>query len=271
VLIQAFDTRCVDTKDSRPVTSSDVPVPLTEQQIRDGIRDLAPFRHAIDLPYGLNTFVENAPGQGHRNRIRRWPALLEACGGSIEGLTVLDIACNCGGWSVEAARSGAKRVLGFDVVDRYIAQANFVKAALSEELPQLEFRNLRVEDLSPDTVGTFDITLCFGILYHLQDPVSAMQAVSSVTDRVLFVVTMLHRPPSRWPRRDVNQSLWRMKVRSPRPEHTSTSNLWVDEPRIEFAPTAGAVTDLLRYLGFDKITSLPKRTGEPSGMFIAVR
>jgi tRNA (mo5U34)-methyltransferase len=251
------------------MTGSDVP--MTEEQIREGIRELAPFRHAIDLPYGLNTFQDNSAGEGHNNRVRRWPALLEACGGSIEGLSVLDVACNCGGWSVEAARSGAKRVLGFDVVDRYIEQANFVKAALAQELPQLEFQNLTVADLSPDAVGTFDITLCFGILYHLQDPVSEMQKIASVTERLMFITTMLFKPPSRWPRRDVDQSLWRMKVRSPRKEETSTANRWVDKPRIEFAPTAKAVIDLMRFLGFDKVTSLPRRNGEPSGMFIAQR
>lgn len=244
---------------------------LTEGQIRDQIRHLAPFRHAIELPYGLNTFQENASGEGLNNRIRRWPALLEACGGSIEGLSVLDVACNCGGWSVQAARSGAKRVLGFDVADRYIEQASFVKAALAQELPQLEFEKLSVEELSPDTVGTFDITLCFGILYHLQDPVSSMQLISSVTDRVMFVATTLYRPSSRWPRRDLNESLWRMKIRNPRPHETSTANLWVEEPMCQFAPTAKAVTDLLRFLGFNEIRTLPNRSGKPSGMFIALR
>jgi SAM-dependent methyltransferase len=244
---------------------------MTEEQIRAGIRDLAPFRHAIDLPYGLNTFQENSPGEGHNNRVRRWPILLDACGGSIEGLSVLDVACNSGGWSVEAARSGAKRVLGFDVADSYIEQANFVKAALAQELPQLEFRKLGVEDLSPESVGTFDITLCFGILYHLQDPVREMQKIAAVTERLMFITTTLFHPPSRWPRRDVEQSLWRMKVRSPRKEETSTANRWVDKPRIEFSPTAKAVVDLARFLGFDKVTIVPRNTGEPSGMFIAQR
>ncbi len=251
------------------VTGSDAP--LTEEQIRDRIRELAPFRHSIELPYGLNTFQENSPGEGHNNRVRRWPALLEACGGSIEGLSVLDVACNCGGWSVEAARSGAKRVLGFDVADLYIEQANFVKTALAQELPQLEFRKLSVDDLSPESVGTFDITLCFGILYHLQDPVREMQKIASVTERVMFITTTLFNAPSRWPRREIDQSLWRMKTRSPRKEETSTANRWVDKPRIEFAPSAKAVVDLVRFLGFEKVTILPRKNGKPSGMFIATR
>jgi 2-polyprenyl-3-methyl-5-hydroxy-6-metoxy-1,4-benzoquinol methylase len=249
---------------------------LTEQQIRDRIRDLAPFHHPIDLPYGLNTFLENAPDQGTRNRLpsvmsHGWPALLDACGGSLDGLTVLDVACNCGGLSVQAAKSGAKHVLGFDVVDRYIEQANFVKAALAQEFPEIEFRKLNVEDLSPEAVGTFDVTLCFGILYHLQDPVSTMQRIASVTERVLFIGTKTYRPPSRRARREVDQSLWRMNIRTPDSKET-TANGWVDKPKCQFEPTPRAVTDLLRFLGFGQITRPTKnRRGRPEGLFLAQR
>ena len=249
---------------------------MTEQQIRDGIRDLAPFHHSIDLPYGLNTLSENPAGVGHGDRMSRlirhgWPALLNVCGGSLEGLDVLDVACNCGGFTVQAARSGAKHVLGFDVVDRYIEQGKFVKAALAQELPGIDFRQLRVEDVSAETVGTFDVTLCFGILYHLQDPVSAMQSIASVTKNVLFVGTRIFEPQSRWPRRDLNQSLWRMNIRKP-DSKPSTANSWVDEPKCQFEPTIKAVIDLLRFLGFSQVTNLPStESGKATGLFLAVR
>src|SRR6202041_175773 len=111
--------------------------------------------------------------------------------------------------------AGAKHVLGFDVVERYIEQANFIKAALSEELPQMEFRKMGVEDVSVESIGTFDVTLCFGILYHMQDPVRTMEAIASVSTKILFVGTKTFSPPSRWPRRDTEQSLWRMNIRKP--------------------------------------------------------
>jgi SAM-dependent methyltransferase len=249
--------------------------PLTEQQIRDGIRDLAPFHHPVELPYGLNTVSENAPGVGHQNRMNRlknygWPELLQACGGSLDGLTVLDCACNNGGLTVEAAKAGAKHVLGFDVVDRYIEQANFIKAALAQELPEIEFRKMGVEDVSVEALGTFDVTLCFGILYHMQDPVSTMQAIASVTKKVLFVGTKTFTPPKRWPRREINQSVWRMNIRKPGPTAT-TANAWVDVPKIQFEPTRKAVTDLLRFLGFSQITNLRTASGGLSGLFLAQR
>jgi tRNA (mo5U34)-methyltransferase len=200
----------------------------------------------------------------------RWPVLLDALGGSIEGLSVLDCACNCGGWTVHAARAGAKRVLGFDVVDRYIEQANFVKTVLKDELPQLEFRKMKVEDVSPESVGTFDVTLFFGILYHLPDPVSAMEKIASVTERALFVATRTFEPPSRWPRRNVEQSFWRTDIRIPTPSEVSTANLWVDKPIWQFMPTRLAVVDLLKYVGFPKVTNV-MRNGKPTKLFLALR
>jgi 2-polyprenyl-3-methyl-5-hydroxy-6-metoxy-1,4-benzoquinol methylase len=269
----AFDTRCIHTKDFVLMTSSEAP--LTEEQIRNGIRDLAPFHHPVELPYGLNTVSENAPGVGHQNRISRlknygWPDLLKACGGSLDGLTVLDCACNNGGLTVEAARAGAKHVLGFDVVERYIEQANFIKAALAEELPQIEFRKMGVEDVSVEALGTFDVTLCFGILYHMQDPVKTMEAIASVSKKILFVGTKTFRSPSRWPRRDVEQAVWRMNIRKPDLKPT-TANAWVDEPKVQFEPTRKAVVDLLRFLGFPQVTNLRTAEGGPSGLFLAQR
>jgi 2-polyprenyl-3-methyl-5-hydroxy-6-metoxy-1,4-benzoquinol methylase len=255
-----FDTKL------HPVTSGDSL--LTEEQVRDGIAELAPFRHPIDLPYGLKT----ASREKDAIRVSRvmshgWPALLDACGGSLDGLSVLDAACNSGGYSFAAARSGAKHVLGFDVVDRYIEQANFVKAALAQDFPGIEFRKLSVEDVSPDAVGTFDVTLCFGILYHFPDPVSAMEKLASVTGRVMFVRTMLYSPPSRWPRREVDQSVWRTNIRTPDSKET-TANLWVDKPKYQFLPTPRAVIDLLRFLGFSQVTHLPAPV---KGWFMAIR
>jgi tRNA (mo5U34)-methyltransferase len=250
---------------------------LAEQEIRDRIKELAPFHHYVDLPYGLNTFLCNEPNQnGNRRRMSMvidhgWPALLKACGGSLDGLRVLDVACNSGGYSVYATRTGAREVVGFDVVEQYIEQANFVREALGPEFSGMQFRKLGVEEVSVDALGTFDVTLCFGILYHMQDPVSTMQKIASVTERVMFLGTTTFNPPSRWPRRDLDQAIWRMNVRNP---DGTTASGWLDEPKMQFEPTPRAVMDLLRFLGFSKVTPVESSgNGGPriNGLFLAVR
>jgi tRNA (mo5U34)-methyltransferase len=44
----------------------------------------------------------------------------------------------------------------------------------------VERRQLNIYDLSPDTVGTFDIVVCGSLLLHLRDPLRALAAVRSV-------------------------------------------------------------------------------------------
>ena len=172
---------------------------LTEQEMRNEIHRLAPFHHKVDLPYGLSTYVPELS----RRRIEYtrlsnlvkhvFPRLINACGGSLEGRRVLDVACNCGGFSVEAAKCNSAYVLGIDVVGHYIEQANFIKCALN--LDQLEFKVMDIESLEESTVGLFDVTFCFGILYHLENPIHAMKRLASVTKSIMLIDTDVMRTP----------------------------------------------------------------------------
>jgi 2-polyprenyl-3-methyl-5-hydroxy-6-metoxy-1,4-benzoquinol methylase len=241
---------------------------LTEKEIKAEICRLAPFYHKVELPYGLSTSV---PGMSRRNfentRVSNllrhaFPALLDVCGGSLKGKRVLDVACNCGGFSVEAAKLGAEYVLGFDVVDHYIDQANFIKRAL--RLEQVEFKLKNIENLGVSTVGQFDITFCFGILYHLENPILAMKRLSSVTQHAMLVDTTVARTWfERAPFSDSRKPLWLMNmppVSSPESKFATTS-LWRSADRlVQFRPNETAVVELLEYLGFQKVLRLKART-----------
>jgi SAM-dependent methyltransferase len=193
--------------------------------------------------------VNDAPPRVWELTTHAFPALLDACGGSLEGLRVLDVACNCGGFSVEASKQGADYVLGVDAVDRYIEQASFVKRVLG--LDNVEFRKRNVYDLDAEEDGIFDVTLCFGLLYHLENPVLAMRKLGSITRRVMVVDTRTLPMPA-----GDRRPLWRM---SEAPEAGSvdnpgtTTNLWRDRNYVQFVPTNSAVRRLLRSVGFDQV------------------
>jgi tRNA (mo5U34)-methyltransferase len=254
---------------------------MTKQQMEHEIQRLAPFRHDFHLPYGLHTAPPGSQasrGQ-HEERVETltrhaFPALLDACGGSLESLRVLDVASNSGGFSVEARRRGADYVLGIDVVDRYLEQAKFVRAAL--EVDNVEFKKLDVYDLSVEEVGEFDVTFCFGLLYHLENPVLAMRKISAVTRRVLLLDTNTILTENE------ELPLWRMNFPSPvsSPDHKGAStSLWRDRQYCQFKPNAIAVRRLLELVGFDTVRliepeaeNLPEvyRTGRRK-TFLAVR
>ena len=255
---------------------------MTEGQLRERVRELAPFHHAVELPYGVSTYLPDKNHRGvERTRVdsimrHGWPQLLQACGGSLNGKRVLDIACNCGGFAVEAIKAGADYALGVDIVGRYLDQANFIREALGYE--NLEFRNIDVYDLTPELVGMFDVVLCFGILYHLEDPIRGMKVMANLASHSMLVDTNMMRPKyvSRFFR---NRSLWKMDVVGVGKVKSETTNLWRQDLSCQFAPTERAVIDMLAFLGFDSVNFLPptEKNLQPRyykrerGTFLAVR
>ncbi len=244
------------------------------------IRRLAPFHHDVELPFGLRTCppdLVRRPIQQTRLRdltTHAFPALLEACGGSLKGLRVLDVACNCGGFSIQAHRLGAAYVLGIDVVDRYVEQARFLTRALG--LENLEFRKLDVEKIDEAGLAPFDVVFCFGLLYHLTNPVRVLEKLAGLTRRVMLLDTSL------MPTWLDKRPLWCMTISTEAADlsrPTASTALWRDKNRIQFRPTASAVITLLRFLQFEKVEHLKPRLAGLNklyhigrrGTFMAVR
>lgn len=233
---------------------------MTEEEIKAEIRRLAPFFHRVDLPHGLSTYVpELAKREVESTRVsglveHAFPALLDACGGSFRGLRVLDLACNCGGFSVEAAKAGADYVLGVDSTDHYIEQASFIKRALG--MGQLEFRKMDIAHLEAETVGEFDVTICFGILYNLENPIAVMKRVSAITRQLMLVETGMLPPHPEGA--DERRALWRMHIPKgpPRARGVGT-NLWRKrDALVRLIPNKQAVIELLDLLGFSQVEEL---------------
>lgn len=237
---------------------------LTKEQMQEEIQRLGPFRHNLRLPYGLQTAPSGSQPtrRQHDERVETmarhaFPTLLEECGGSLDGLRVLDLGCNSGGFSVEAHKRGAEYVLGVDIVDRYLEQATFVKTALGIG-DSVEFRNVGVYDLDPNEVGHFDVTFFFGLLYHLENPVLAMRKISAVTEHILVVDTNTILIGD-----EQGTPLWGMSFPSPvasSDDPLASTGLWRDREYCELKPNAPAVTGLLELVGFDQVQMLKPAT-----------
>jgi tRNA (mo5U34)-methyltransferase len=111
------------------------------------------------------------------------------------GKSVLDVGAWDGFYSFEAARRGARRVLATDSFawdgSCWGSKDGFLLARRALGLEHVvEDRLIDVMDLSPGALGgSFDVVLFLGVLYHLKDPVGALQAVSSVTGELLVLET----------------------------------------------------------------------------------
>jgi tRNA (mo5U34)-methyltransferase len=136
--------------------------------------------HQIDLGDGIVTpGVDDTPN-------RMTPLELPS---DLSGKSVLDIGAWDGVFSFEAERRGASRVLATDSFcwsgEGWGTKEGFLTASriLGSRVDDLE---IDVMDLSPDRVGTFDLVLFVGVLYHLRHPLLALERVASVTGEQLI-------------------------------------------------------------------------------------
>jgi tRNA (mo5U34)-methyltransferase len=116
--------------------------------------------------------------------------------------TVLDVGSWDGFFSFEAEKRGAARVLatdhfcwsgpgwgtkaGFDYVHRRLGS-------------RVESLDIDVPDISPETVGVFDVVLFLGVLYHVKDPLRCLERVASVTREQLVIETETALDILPWP------------------------------------------------------------------------
>ena len=116
----------------------------------------------------------------------------------LRGRTVLDIGSWDGGFSFEAERRGAARVLAADMVVSDPARMEFASWGenrgflLAHRLleSRVEFIESSVNDL-PDKLNgeRFDLVLFYGVLYHVLDPLSALRSVQRVTKETALIET----------------------------------------------------------------------------------
>ncbi|MGH2947811.1 MAG: DUF1698 domain-containing protein [Solirubrobacteraceae bacterium] len=144
--------------------------------------------HTIDLGHGIVT-----PGRDESARKLGWIGLP----GDLTGKSVLDVGAWDGFFSFEAERRGAARVVAVDSAawrdpewgpGGYGTKSGFelARRALGSSV---EDRELELDELSPAAVGTFDVVLFLGVLYHLRHPWAALERVASVCDGLLIVET----------------------------------------------------------------------------------
>lgn len=168
------------------------PYVYTPHQIRSEIADIT-WYHQIDLGHGIIT-------PGFDNTPERISAL--KLPDDLNGKDVLDIGAWDGAYSFEAERRGANHVLAIDTncwngpgfgKNHGLYEAwgtkdgfNCARRILGS---QVEDREVEVLEISPKTVGVFDVVLFLGVLYHMKHPLLALERVASVTRGLLILET----------------------------------------------------------------------------------
>lgn len=182
---------------------------MSQSQDLQAEADQISWFHSIDLGHGVRT-----RGTAYELTPEQFPPF--------EGRTTLDIGAWDGKYSFLAERLGAKRVVA---LDHYAWGVDFAARGLywSEchaagklpdhskdltefwrpELPgQVGFRFAKealgssvepvvadFQTMDIDALGTFDIVLYLGVLYHIKEPLTALERLRQVTNEVAVIET----------------------------------------------------------------------------------
>jgi tRNA (mo5U34)-methyltransferase len=172
--------------------------------------------HSIDLGNGLVTEGAKSPGTLHAE-------LMNLGLPAVKGKTVLDIGAWDGYFSFACERLGASRVVALDHFVwslRFFEQQQYSADCRArgeapkpfDQVPELwdpvglpgkdgfdlarRALGSKVEDVVADfmtvdldKLGTFDIVLYLGVLYHMPNPVASLERVAAVTREVAIIET----------------------------------------------------------------------------------
>jgi tRNA (mo5U34)-methyltransferase len=130
----------------------------------------------------------------HRTRLELMEgAVRAALSAAGPNATVIDLACNEGWFSHRVLEWGASRVLGVDIRPPLIRRAELMRAHFGIPPERLELRCADVFDLNTSELETFDVVLCLGLVYHLENPIGAMRIARALTRGVCVIESQLTR------------------------------------------------------------------------------
>lgn len=176
---------------------------LTKEELEIEVAKIKHWHHCIDL--GKGVFTKQGKEGNFCGKMQNW--ILQAFPENLAGKTVLDIGAWDGFYSFAAEKKGAKRVLATDSFvwenrELYGLTKDFwrdfgagkqgFELARRVLNSQVEDQNIDVLDLTPEKIGTFDVVLFLGVLYHMKYPLLALEKVASVTQDLLILETHFH-------------------------------------------------------------------------------
>lgn len=219
------------------------------QTLRERVNAL-PWFHQMDFGGGIVS-----PGRIGMETLRKQADVYFRDG--VAGKSVLDIGCWDGYNSFEAARRGAARVLASDHYawsDRCWGRREAFELARAHLAPAVEVLDCELDGLTVENVGTFDIVLFAGVLYHLRNPLRVLTRLAPLASEAFVVETHLD---ARWVRRPA------MIFYPGREQDDDPTNWW--------GPNAACVEAMLRDVGFAEVRYTRNPVSRRRGIFHAYR
>ncbi len=162
------------------------------------------------------------------------------------GMRVLDVGCAEGFFSFEAERRGAREVIAIDSYPDSVRRFNICRSAFNSKATAFL---CNVYDLNVRAFGTFDMVFFFGVLYHLRNPVLALEKIFSVCTGTLLMQTagMVEIP---------NQENIALAQFHPRGIQSGTAENPMFDPTVFWLPNVECTRALVNHVGFQNVDVL---------------
>jgi len=148
--------------------------------------------YEFELPDGrrTRTYIPAEVATIHATRLAMIDRVLDhVVGEEWAETTAFDVACHEGFFALHLARRGCRDVLGIDVRRENVDGARLMRDVYQADNVRFEQRDLM--SLSPAEYGAFDVVLMLGLLYHLDNPITALRLARSHTRRICMVETQI--------------------------------------------------------------------------------
>ena len=163
---------------------STIDMNFSDEEVKKKIKELGPWRHNIDLGNGIKTREDDLP---EYNPEGRWKKLIgKMFPEDMTGLTVLDVGCNTGFYSIKVKKRGAERVVALDDAEKNIRQAIFLSEWFKAKLEIIK------QDLLEYVLTTneqFDYVIFSRVFYHLRYPNLILDRLGQMVNKKLIFLT----------------------------------------------------------------------------------
>jgi tRNA (mo5U34)-methyltransferase len=151
---------------------------MNRDEVQTKVDSVPHWYHRIEVARGVVT-----PGVTNSDVYLPFLSIPEDCSGK----RVLDLGTRDGYFAFEYERRGAE-VVAIDYMPREATGFGVAAELLGS---RVEYLQANIYDVRPERFGTFDIVLFLGLLYHLPDPLGALELVRAISRDMMFLETQL--------------------------------------------------------------------------------
>jgi FkbM family methyltransferase len=145
-------------------------------------REVQPMQRTTEITIRLTPFDQKEYRQLIEARGETIKRVVSKLKPALELSNAVDAGCGVGFFSQTLAECGLN-VCGFDGRGENVTEAR-------RRFPYIPFEQADIEERAILELGRFDLVLCFGLLYHLENPMLAIRNLRGLTEKCLLLESM---------------------------------------------------------------------------------